>query len=104
MCCIRQKLCSFCDKFFASMIFLGGSSTAVTTGLQYYDYIDDWRAIIISSGVTFLAILCCVLRGVQIQNTSQSSTIIINQKPIGELEEITPIEPVEVIEIVSPNK
>lgn len=124
-CCriIGQRICSFCDSLLTGTICLGGLSTATTTTLQYTGYIDDWRAIVMPSIVTFVAILGCVLRCIcraqnQVSINRQNSTIIINTReldnahqnpPPAEPEKTTKLPaaiaiPVEAIELTSSQK
>ena len=68
---IRRRLYCLCDKFLTGAVCLGGMSTTTTTTLQYAGYINDWRAVAIPSMVTFVAIMCCVLRcGLSGSNTN----------------------------------
>ena len=84
---IRLRLCGLCDKFLTGAIYLGGISTATTTTLQYTGNINEWRAVAISSIVTFVAIMGCVLRSACQEQTHTSSnnqsTIIINHNSHG---------------------
>lgn len=82
-------MCCFFDKILTGTVFLGGISTATTTTLQYTGYIDEWKAVVISSVITFLAIMGCVLRyacKAQNQTSVNNQTIIINNTPQKEQE------------------
>ena len=86
---IGQRMCCFFDKILTGTVFLGGISTATTTTLQYTGYIDEWKAVVISSVITFLAIMGCVLRyacKAQNQTSVNNQTIIINNTPQKEQE------------------
>lgn len=76
-------MCCLSDTLLAGTVCLGGISTATTTTLQYTGHIDDWRAVVIPSVATFVAIMGCVLRcacraQTQTSVNHQRSTIIIN--------------------------
>jgi len=74
-------MCCLFDRFLAGTVFLGGISTATTTSLQYTGYIDDWKAVVIPSVITFIAIMGCVLRcacRTQSQTSVNTQTVIIN--------------------------
>ena len=78
---IGQRLCCLFDRFLTGTVFLGGISTATTTSLLYTGYIDDWKAVVIPSVITFLAIMGCVLRcacRTQNQTSVNTQTVIIN--------------------------
>ena len=102
-CCriIGQRMCYLCDSLLTGTICLGGLSTATTTTLQYTGHIDDWRAIVIPSIATFVAIIGCVLRcicraqtQVSINKNRQHSTIIINTREFTNAhQETPPVEP-----------
>ena len=100
-CCriIGQKICIFCDTLLVGTACLGGASTATTTALQYTGKIDNWRAIVIPSVVTFLAVLGCVLRCVCRTQTQTSvntqRTIVVNQFPSNRRDSDTVAIPVE---------
>jgi hypothetical protein len=83
-CCrtIERQLCYICDTLLTATVCLGGISTATTTVLQYTGHIDHWKAVVIPSVLTFVAILGCVLRcacRAQTQTNQTSSTVIIHQ-------------------------
>ena len=82
---IGRRLCYLCDTLLTATVCLGGISTATTTVLQYTGRIDQWKAVVIPSVLTFVAILGCVLRCAcraqsQTPVSNQTSTIIINHR------------------------
>tara|TARA_Y100000389_G_scaffold160115_1_gene162158 strand:- start:270 stop:617 length:348 start_codon:yes stop_codon:yes gene_type:complete len=82
---------------------MGGISTVTTTSLQYKGLIDHWEPIVISSAITFFAILGCVLRcackvetRVPNNNNSHNTIIIIpGNKEEEAIEEHTAIPIIE---------
>ena len=94
---IVQRLCYLFDTLLTGTVCLGGISTATTTTLQYKGFIEDWKAVAIPSGITFLAIMGCVLRCAcrtqsQSSYNSQKSTIIINHHSNDPVVDQAPIE------------
>ena len=51
-----------CDIIITGVICTGSVSTAAFATLQYLGYVDDWKLIVISSGVTIVAVLASVMR------------------------------------------
>uniref|UniRef100_A0A6C0LV83 Uncharacterized protein n=1 Tax=viral metagenome TaxID=1070528 RepID=A0A6C0LV83_9ZZZZ len=45
-----------CDIITSGVIFIGSISTVTFSTLQYLDYVNDWRLIVISSGVTIAGV------------------------------------------------
>ena len=88
---IGQRLCCLFDNILTGTVFLGGISTTTTISLQYTGYIDDWKAVVFPSIITFFAILGCVLRCVckaQRQNSINTETIIISTTPHGRIPQV----------------
>ena len=51
-----------CNIIITGIICIGSISTVAFSTLQYLEYINDWRLIVISSGVTITGVLVNVIR------------------------------------------
>ena len=63
-----------CDVILPGTICVGGISTVTVTSLQYIGYINDWRMVVGSSVITFVAVLGYVIR------KAKSQLFIVEQK------------------------